>query len=471
MTHDPLHENKITQFKQLTNVTEDELATRYLNECNWDCEAAVGLWYQSNESMKVAVEPRERVSSGNWMYGLILRIPFLRQVKSLLCKCGRCIKALYSILQRLVEIFVSLIRGIVEAFVRRGRRRSRHGQTTNYPQCYEQFVNRYGNDATMVFQCSTFAHIRSLALQTQQCIMVYFHNQSPVDLNASDLFVRNILSDEHVVQYLTDNFISWMADLRFTESAQLFQQVMLYERGLTESDVEGVDGVWVAMLSVNPRSNAVVILDSVVIEPKKMLGMEFRMNVLDSALHKWRELQITWQQEQDEANASRLLRLQQEEEYERELREETRREKERERGKEKDRRDDEKYNSDDKDNDKDSKDDEDSETKMKSIRRIENAKTKLTPEPSFVDVSRCVKIRINLPNGKKIERLFQRTDPIEQIFYFVETHELRDANGLFIEHWELIRTLPDLHKYQKSKSTLQQLGITFPVNLFVQQVF
>jgi len=82
-----------------------------------------------------------------------------------------------------------------------------------------------------------------------------------------------------------------------------------------------------------------------------------------------------------------------------------------------------------------------------------------------------VRLRINFPNGQKLERQFDCCDQVKQIFYFVESQELRNANGDIIEEWELMRTFPDVQKYSDPDLTLKEAGITQPMKLFVQEIF
>ncbi|ETN97102.1 UBX domain-containing protein, partial [Reticulomyxa filosa] len=130
-------------------------------------------------------------------------------------------------------------------------------------------------------------------------------------------------------------------------------------------------------------------------------------------------------------------------------------------------------NNDEKQQEKDQIDDVD---KINSQIRIENAKTKLKPEPiamnmdSSKDKALIVKIRINLPDGRNLERQFHCNDKMEQIFYFIESQELKNTQGDIIDKWELIRNFPKIQKFYNPNLTLAESGITHAIKLFVQQV-
>ncbi|ETO08443.1 hypothetical protein RFI_28945 [Reticulomyxa filosa] len=490
MSDDSLKQNKINQFKQLTNVKNDEIAADYLNRNNWDCAAASASWtgnadvraQDSSISRNFESIQDSNLWNGFWGYDFVLQLPGVRQLNWL---GARVSVEVYPWIQTVLGTMASLSARMV-SMVKRSSNGKNYGSVRSYRFCYRQFLSQYGSGIEVIFSNSKFRTALETAKQKQCCIMIYFHtatytNKDEHQQHSShpcDLFVTNILTNESVQAYILHNMVAWMADLRYVESAHLFRQIAI-GMGPNGSSLDSIDEPLIAIVGIHPEYNRLVLLERALVDPTQVSPMEFVCNVLDQGIQKWQEFKLKLIREEEERSASRLIREQQEKEYEELLRKELERQQ----------RDSEdngnplenmfeygaKLKTDPKRgvHERDDENEEDEEvkklTQLRCQQRIEHAKSKLNSEP--VNSSDSVKVRIHLPNGTKLERQFQHDDAIEQIFYFVESHDLRTAQGDIVEDWELIRTFPHVFKYEKSQLTLRQLGITSSINLFVQQVF
>ncbi|ETO14083.1 hypothetical protein RFI_23285 [Reticulomyxa filosa] len=207
-----------------------------------------------------------------------------------------------------------------------------------------------------------------------------------------------------------------------------------------------VDQPLVVIAAFHPENNALILLQHSVIDVTQVNSMQFIASVLDKGLQRWQDFSLQARLDEQEQSASRCGFIS--------FGESTRKRKtltsmEEERTEKKETK-------------------EKLEIELKSKKRIKKAKLELKPEPVSKKYN-LVKLRINFPNGQTIERLFDCCDQVQQIFCFVESHELRNTNGNIIEEWELIRTFPNAQKYTDPNLTLKEAGITQPIKLFVQE--
>ncbi|ETO05193.1 UBX domain-containing protein [Reticulomyxa filosa] len=453
-------ESKLQQFKQITDVKNDDTAIGYLDRSNWNCDLAITSWYENKNSEGVDVTQVKNSSGGQWVLDFCMQVPGIRQVQ----------RSLSSVLT--TNIFGST-------------RKSWWGTLKDYKVCYNDFIRQYGDDFTYVFNSQRFAKVLSTAKTTETCIMIYFHthHEGKTHLQLNDRsqltpcesFIANILMDAQVKDYLVNNLISWLADLRHIDTFRLLKQMETTvgnERGKKNLS-NGLP--FVAIMSIHPENNNLIVWEYVQIH-EEMTPTEFIGNVLDSNIQQWEQFKFDLLAQREEQAASRfcvffskkkknqIIEI----EYEEALVKELSKEEEKLWMNELN-----ELNNDEKQQEKDQIDDVD---KINSQIRIENAKTKLKPEPiamnmdSSKDKALIVKIRINLPDGRNLERQFHCNDKMEQIFYFIESQELKNTQGDIIDKWELIRNFPKIQKFYNPNLTLAESGITHAIKLFVQQV-
>lgn len=251
----------------------------------------------------------------------------------------------------------------------------------------------------------------------------------------SDQVCRHVLLSPRTQSLLSNGFVTWGASIHRREATRLMQQLRARQSSAPHLIILKPSSSGAADLLAHAESNDVVNIEHV-------------CQLLQLSLN---QTEQTQQQELDEAERSRLLRREQDEEYEKALEEDRQREEQNEL--ERQRKEQEEL---EKKREEERKEREQEERQHAIEQRRQHAISRLSeepqtagelssPSPSRDDISApspggstdVVTIAVKLPNGERTKRRFRTSDDIGWLYDFVESHEQLD-----LLHYALVQSYP-----------------------------
>jgi len=295
------------------------------------------------------------------------------------------------------------------------------------------FRGRYGEAAPPFMECD-YRTAASRARDQKRFLLVYLHSWKHAD---SETFCSNVLCTEGIAGFLRDNLLVWGGDITASDAYAMAQELevtafpflalMVQGQGSNMSLVDRIEGL-------EQASNLLERLTA---------AMESAQSVLDARIA-----------EETAREHERMLRMEQEVEY----REAARRDAELAARRDAERREVEQRAREEEEAKRRAEEEE-----QATERERQEAAARLPPEPSAGPDA--VRIRVNLPSGGRLERRFLASHPLRCV---------RDAVCLVDgapRRFLLCSSFPRrTFKTEEESSTLQELGLTGMVALFVQDL-
>ena len=292
--------------------------------------------------------------------------------------------------------------------------------SVNYGDLYNEFIQRYGNNFSF-FKNMAFQRVmqgsrresNGVECSKNRAILVYFYNS---DNEGCDNHIRRVLNNEAIIDYIRVNFDCWLGNVAHNQARQLFSQVT--------RDWQDRRLPFILICGVHPNTRRLTIVHRQYVG--QLNSNQLLANVLDRGLQRWDGLKLTVYNQMLEQSHSRMVREQQDEEYERLLREARMQEMV-------ERNDDAKTaessllngninsisnsNTDSIDNDNNDNNNNNNNDKMQQVieERSKYALSQLSQEPekNESDENKIVKIAMRLPTGKRLQRNFLQNQTVQ----------------------------------------------------------
>jgi len=278
------------------------------------------------------------------------------------------------------------------------------------PESVQDAFQRIGITSCPNFQARSFRKTLRLARDQKKMVCIYFHSPNHDDTN---IFLQALASPE-VCQFMDNNFLNQGINVQTPEGYRLESRLKiktypaLIVGEAQSSNKFAAHGLFVGLAT-----------------PEKIL--EFLNSKHDSFL----AIQAQRMIQEATRNQDRQMRVNQDDDYDRLLQEAAQKKKEEEEKRL-----------------LQQKEEEEEERKLEEVQAVEEwretvrsqAEERLPPEPAKEDPHLLVKIR--LPSGTTVERRFRKTDIIEDVRNFVQSHELKTIEQEYVDDFILLEPFP-----------------------------
>jgi len=291
-----------------------------------------------------------------------------------------------------------------------------------------QFESNYGRQHPRMIEGS-FSTALNRAKNEFKLLIVYLH--CSINPN-TDQFCREILCNNLITEFFDEHFLFWTGD------------------------ISDKDGYWVSnTLQASGYPFLAVVRQNLVggftpvYQIDKIITCEELMEQLTSILEAHEPILTNQRIEQEERTRDRLLREEQEREFQQSLLEDQEKEKrireERQRIEEKQRE--EAYQR-----------QEEERKKQDKIKRQEELLNKLPPEPSAGEG--VTQLIFRLSDGSRLQRRFYRTDKLQLVYDFIDSKNIEQND------YDLVTNFP-LRKFDDKTKTLAELDLYPQASLFI----
>lgn len=454
MSNAVTQQSKIDHFKAVTNINNDDIAQIALQKCNWDVNVCITRYFdnpdallsndanQSNNNNQQH-RPQQQPQRGQPQQ----QQPQHQQQSSIqyyasyipgLTTFGSLISSMFGYITPYLPYFSSILSmfGSASSSIP-------YSQILNeFKTKHTKFGNEY-NDNT-IFRNIRFGQLMNENQDNDKCIFIFFNDSSSTICNR---FIRNILSDDDVLNYLRINMKSWIGDSRNNDGKQLFRQIT-HEWNEKRKP-------FICIAGIHPISRKLVLVH------RQYVGnitssILFIANILDHGLQRWQSFKLQQIQRQQLSQSNRSLRQLQDLEYQQALQQEISQT-------EKDYQQEQDIISppdiiNDQQNDQNNQNDqtEKYQNRMKTAKEKINKLLKLNEN---VSKDKLIKVALRLPNGKRVQNIFCEDNNIESLFDFALCHELLIDNK-DIDEFEIICNFPKLTFNPKDyNKTFKECGI------------
>ncbi|KAJ8305447.1 hypothetical protein KUTeg_015992 [Tegillarca granosa] len=293
----------------------------------------------------------------------------------------------------------------------------------------KEFNDRYG-ECHPVFYVGTLDDALKEALNTKakdrKLLAVYLHHDSSILAN---VFCSQILCKESIVQYLSNNFITWAWDMtNDTNSARFITMATRQFGSVAASQIRCYKPDQLPVLLIISRSRATNEVVDIIPGSVTLDELMMRLIQVSDVFHEQQRADIL---EEEEREAREMIRQEQDDAYKASLaadRAKAEAMKEEQEKLDKLRQEQEQL-----------KMIEDQKKQMEEERKLarqESAKTKIPEEPPEKTTEPVSKFRIRTPKGETLERRFLASEPVKYLKYYIM------SLGYLLEEYKVLTTYP-----------------------------
>lgn len=321
----------------------------------------------------------------------------------------------------------------------------------------KEFNDRYG-ECHPVFYVGTLDDALKEALNTKakdrKLLAVYLHHDSSILAN---VFCSQILCKESIVQYLSNNFITWAWDMtNDTNSARFITMATRQFGSVAASQIRCYKPDQLPVLLIISRSRATNEVVDIIPGSVTLDELMMRLIQVSDVFHEQQRADIL---EEEEREAREMIRQEQDDAYKASLaadRAKAEAMKEEQEKLDKLRQEQEQL-----------KMIEDQKKQMEEERKLarqESAKTKIPEEPPEKTTEPVSKFRIRTPKGETLERRFLASEPVKYLKYYIM------SLGYLLEEYKVLTTYPrrDISTLEDSKS-LEELKLFPQETLIIEE--
>ena len=235
----------VNQFKDITHLPSDEIATLVLSKYHWNLEQSIQHYFDGtalqnlNENEFTALgqsntelsqQTSSTTSTNNTSPRNPLTSPYSNQINANVSNQRRANMAWYSYVGGFPGIsFVgTLLHGIYDmsssflSFLWSWVTYPFSSPNLTQTQVFEDYIKLYGEDSLNIFNAQTFEQAIQLSKTRNKPILMYFYDPSR---NDCERFSRDILKHHDNTAFLMHNMICWLGDLRNRRAANLHRQI------------------------------------------------------------------------------------------------------------------------------------------------------------------------------------------------------------------------------------------------------
>ncbi|EDW03845.1 FAS-associated factor 2 [Drosophila grimshawi] len=396
--------DKVLQFQDLTGIEDMNICRDILIRHQWDLEVA----FQEQMNIREG-RPTMLTASSDVRAPTVINDRFLQQIYSANMPGGRIARRVRSnaepmprsltgilgyVINFVFQYFYSTLSGIVRAFINIGGGNEPRLVTdplADVMKFIREYYERYPEHP--VFYQGTYAQALNDAKQELRFLLVYLH-KDPSRNPDVESFCRETLSSRSVIDYISANTLLWGCDVSTPEGYRVMQSITVRTYPL--------------MVMISLRANRMIIVGSFEGDctAEELLR---RLQSVISANEVWLSQARA---DRLERNFTQTLRRQQDEAYEQSLLADE--EKERQRQRERDvarqliaaeeqaRRD--------------------IELRKEEIARLKIELVNQVPSEPAVNAEDAIAVVFKLPSGTRLERRFQQTNSILDVYHFLFCH-------------------------------------------------
>mmetsp|Transcript_11274 Transcript_11274/g.17119 ORF Transcript_11274/g.17119 Transcript_11274/m.17119 type:complete len:470 (-) Transcript_11274:93-1502(-) len=452
----------IENFRAITNYHDEERIVAALQQCNWDLNACVTLFFEdpdalmtgtnanggpqpseptqpnrSQSSVSTSEHQQQDIQSTSTLSSYANYIPGLSFLTSL-------IGSMLSLFSPMLPYFASIFSGF--------------GAASPHSVAYREILREFHRENSIFSRldnASIFSAVRfGELMNSDKCLFLLFKDDNST---SSTRFIRNVLCDECVVDYLRANLACWIGDGRNAEGRDLFRQITHHWNEKRKP--------FVCIAGVHPITRKLVLVH------RQYVGnitssTVFIANILDHGLQRWQTFKLQQLQRQQLSQSNRDLREMQDREYllqeqqalqqqqplpvssSAQLQSPCPQQQQQQQSSPQQRREDK------------------HQTRMKNA---QDAIRKIDASIENAMQQDLVTVALRLPNGSRVQRVFCNDNAIESLFDFAMCHELK-VDGEFIDEFELVCNYPkQIFSKQDCQRSLRDVGLESNTLLFVQE--
>ncbi|EDW11088.1 FAS-associated factor 2 [Drosophila mojavensis] len=450
--------DKVLQFQDLTGIEDMNICRDVLMRHQWDLEVA----FQEQMNIREG-RPTMLTASTDVRAPAVINDRFLQQVFSANMPGGRTISRVPSIgpmprsftgilgyvINFVFQYFYSTLSGIVRAFINIGggnEPRIVSDPLADVMKFIREYHERYPEHP--VFYQGTYAQALNDAKQELRFLLVYLH-KDPTQNPDVESFCRDTLSSRPVIDYINANTLLWGCDVSTPEGYRVMQTLTVRTYPL--------------MVMISLRANRMMVVgrfEGDCTSEELLRRLQSVITVNEVWLSQARADRL-------ERNFTQTLRRQQDEAYEQSLLadEEKERQRQRERdaarevieAEERARRD--------------------VELRKEEIARQKIELANLVPQEPPADAADAIAVVFKLPDGTRLERRFQQTNSILDVYHFLFCHPASP------DEFEITTNFPKRVLYSKAaidaaecsvdetySKTLKDVGLKHREVLFVNDL-
>ncbi|TDG53544.1 hypothetical protein AWZ03_000359 [Drosophila navojoa] len=450
--------DKVLQFQDLTGIEDMNICRDVLMRHQWDLEVA----FQEQMNIREG-RPTMLTASTDVRAPAVINDRFLQQVFSANMPGGRTISRVPSIgpmprsftgilgyvINFVFQYFYSTLSGIVRAFINLGggnEPRIVSDPLADVMKFIREYHERYPEHP--VFYQGTYAQALNDAKQELRFLLIYLH-KDPTQNPDVESFCRDTLSSRPVIDYINAHTLLWGCDVSTPEGYRVMQTLTVRTYPL--------------MVMISLRANRMMVVgrfEGDCTSEELLRRLQSVITVNEVWLSQARADRL-------ERNFTQTLRRQQDEAYEQSLLadEEKERQRQRERdaarevieAEERARRD--------------------IELRKEEIARQKIELANLVPQEPAPDAADTIAVVFKLPDGTRLERRFQQTNSILDVYHFLFCHPASP------DEFEITTNFPKRVLYSKAaidaaecsvnetySKTLKDVGLKHREVLFVNDL-
>ncbi|ALC39987.1 Faf [Drosophila busckii] len=450
--------DKVLQFQDLTGIEDMNICRDVLIRHQWDLEVA----FQEQMNIREG-RPTMLTASTDVRAPAVINDRFLQQVFSANMPGGRTVSRVPSIgpmprnitgivgyvINFVFQYFYSTLSGIVRAFLNFGGGNEPRLVTDPVADVMK-FIREYNERYTEhpVFYQGTYAQALNDAKQELRFLLVYLH-KDPSNNPDIDSFCRDTLASRPVIDYINAHTLLWGCDVSTPEGYRVMQSITVRSFPL--------------MVMISLRSNRMMIVGRFEGDctPEELLR---RLQAVISVNEVWLSQARA---DRLERNLTQTLRRQQDEAYEQSLLADEEKERQRQRELEAVRQQQE----------AEERVRRDVELRKEEIARQKIELASLVPSEPASDAADAIAVVFKLPNGTRLERRFQQSNSILDVYHFLFCHPESP------DEFEITTNFPKRVLYSKAvvdaaegaaheivNKTLQDVGLKNREVLFVHDL-
>ncbi|XP_030555317.1 FAS-associated factor 2 [Drosophila novamexicana] len=437
--------DKVLQFQDLTGIEDMNVCRDVLIRHQWDLEVA----FQEQMNIREG-RPTMLTASTDVRAPAVINDRFLQQVFSANMPGGRTVSRVPSIgpmprsftgmlgyvINFVFQYFYSTLSGIVRAFINIGggnEPRIITDPLADVMKFIREYYERYPEHP--VFYQGTYAQALNDAKQELRFLLVYLH-KDPTQNPDVESFCRDTLSSRSIIDYINTHTLLWGCDVSTPEGYRVMQSITVRTYPL--------------MVMISLRANRMMVVgrfegDCTPEELQRRLQAVIAVNEVWLSQARADRL---------ERNFTQTLRRQQDEAYEQSLLadEEKERQRQRERdaarqvleAEERARRD--------------------VELRKEEIARQKIELANLVPPEPPADAIDAIAVVFKLPSGTRLERRFQQTDSILDVYHFLFCHPASP------DEFEITTNFPKRVLYSKAAIDAAECAVNDIVNKTLKEV-